>query len=50
VNGNALGHAYVEGRGRGTVFATDSKHFFTIQIDRTGERMHVHRSRVRWAK
>ena len=46
--GRALGKAYEPGRGMGTVFASDSKDSFTIQIDRTGERLWRHRSKIIW--
>jgi len=48
--GPALGKAYVPGYGSGTVFASEKKDWFTVQIDKTGIRHWVPRERLAWRK
>lgn len=46
--GEVVGKAFVLGEGMATVFATESKDFFTVQIDRTGRKYHMHRKTIKW--
>lgn len=49
--GPLLGTAYVPGRGAAHVFANpDSTTHLTVQIDRTGQRLHMRRSMIQWRK
>jgi hypothetical protein len=46
--GPVVGKAHVLGEGMATVFATASKDFFTVMIDRSGRKYHMHRRVIRW--
>lgn len=48
--GPAIGKAYVPGYGVGTVFASEKRDHFTVQIQHTGIRHWVHRDRLQWRK
>lgn len=49
--GAPIGRAYVPGRGRATVFhIPESTTHLTVQIDRTGERLHLNRKTIQWRK
>jgi hypothetical protein len=46
--GPHIGHAYVAGLGKGEVFASEKKDFFSFQVNRTSIRYWVNRDRVQF--
>lgn len=48
--GPHIGHGYVAGLGKGEVFASEKPNFLTIQVNKTGIRYYVARSRVEFRK